>query len=82
MTPEDQVRIQIDQLLQYAGWEVQDRARMSLFGHPGRGVALREAVMTTGEADYLLLVDGKALGVIEAKRAGQTLSHVEEQSGR
>ncbi len=82
MTPEVLARQQIDQLLQHAGWEVQDRARMSLFGRPGRGVALREAVMTTGEADYLLLVDGRALGVIEAKRTGHTLSHVEEQSGR
>lgn len=36
MTPEEQARIQIDQLLHYAGWEVQDRARMSLFGRPGR----------------------------------------------
>ena len=82
MTPEEQARVQIDQLLHYAGWEVQDRARMSLFGRPNRGVALREAVMTTGEADYLLLVDGKALGVIEAKPVGRTLSQVEEQSGR
>jgi type I restriction enzyme R subunit len=82
MTPEDLARVQIDQLLQNAGWEVQDRARMSLFGRPRRGVALREAAMTTGEADYLLLVDGKAVGVIEAKRVGHTLSQVEEQSGR
>ncbi len=55
---------------------------MSLFGRPERGVALREAAMTTGAADYLLLVDGRAVGVIEAKRAGHTLSQVEEQSGR
>jgi type I restriction enzyme R subunit len=82
MTPEEKARVQIDQLLQYAGWEVQDRARMSLFGRPNRGVALREAVMTTGEADYLLLVDGRAVGVVEAKPAGRTLSHVEDQSAR
>jgi type I restriction enzyme, R subunit len=82
MTPEEQARAVIDDLLGKAGWEVQDRARMNLFGHPERGVALREALMTTGEADYLLLVDGRAVGVIEAKRFGQTLSHVEEQSGR
>src|SRR5215831_18426859 len=33
-----------------------------------------------GEADYLLFVDGKALGVIEAKREGETLTHVERQT--
>ena len=47
MTPEERARVQIDQLLHHAGWKVQDRARMSLFGHPNRGVALREEVMTT-----------------------------------
>ena len=82
MTPEEKARVQIDQLLQYAGWEVQDRARMSLFGRPGRGVAVREAMLVSGPADYLLFVDGKALGVIEAKKVGTTLSGVEDQSGR
>ena len=82
MTPEEQARVQIDQLLQYAGWEVQDRARMSLFGRPNRGVAVREAPLQTGYADYLLFVDGKALGVVEAKKVGTTLSGVEPQSGR
>ena len=33
-----------------------------------------------GEADYLLFVDGKALGVVEAKREGETLTHVERQT--
>ena len=82
MTPEEKARVQIDQLLQYAGWEVQDRARMSLFGRPNRGVAVREAPLQTGYADYLLFVDGKALGVVEAKKVGTTLSGVEPQSGR
>ena len=82
MTPEERARVQIDQLLQYAGWEVQDRARMSLFGRPNRGVAVREAPLQTGYADYLLFVDGKALGVVEAKKVGTTLSGVEPQSGR
>lgn len=81
MTPEQEARKTIDSLLRYAGWEVQDRAQMSLFGR-SRGVALREAPLKTGFADYLLFVDGKALGVVEAKRVGTTLSGVEDQSGR
>lgn len=43
MNPEEIARVQMDELLEYAGWEVQDRARISLFGRLRRGVALREA---------------------------------------
>lgn len=35
-----------------------------------------------GFADYLLYVDGKAAGVIEAKKEGATLTGMEVQSGR
>lgn len=47
-----------------------------------RGVAVREYRLTTGPADYLLFVDGKVIGVIEAKKAGETLSGYEAQSRR
>jgi len=52
--------------------------------HAARGVALREFPLESGFgfADYLLYVDGKAAGVIEAKKHGATLSGVEFQSGR
>ncbi len=80
MTPEQKARQTIDEYLQAAGWEVQDREQMNLF-IPGRpGVAVREAHLKSGFADYLLFVDGKALGVIEAKKAGVPLSGVESQS--
>ena len=36
----------------------------------------------TGPADYMLFIDGKACGVIEAKREGTDLGGVAEQSGR
>lgn len=36
----------------------------------------------TGPCDYLLLVDRKALGVVEAKKVGTTLSTVADQSAR
>jgi len=79
ITPEDRARQAIDSLLETAGWKIQDRkdADLSL---PG-GVAVREFPMPGfGEADYLLFVDGKAIGVVEAKREGETLTHVERQT--
>jgi type I restriction enzyme R subunit len=63
-----------------AGWHVQDRRALNLFA--GQGVAVREVVMAEGHgrADYLLYVDQKAVGVVEAKPQGTTLSGVEWQS--
>lgn len=46
------------------------------------GVAVREYPMATGPCDYLLFVDGKACGVIEAKPEGSTLSGVADQALR
>ena len=80
MTPEQQARAEIDRLLEAAGWAVQDYARMNRRAAPG--VAVREYPLTNGFADYLLLVDGKAAGVVEAKPVGTTLSGVAEQSAR
>ena len=49
-----------------------------------RGVAVREFPLKQGHGytDYLLYVDGKAAGVIEAKPAGATLTGVEVQSAK
>jgi type I restriction enzyme, R subunit len=38
----------------------------------GPGVAIREALLKTGEADYLLFAAGKAVATVEAKPAGYT----------
>jgi len=78
--PEQKARAQIDAALVAAGWIVQDRDEMNLSA--GRGVAVREFKLTTGHgfADYLLFVDGKAVGVLEAKPEGHTLSGVEVQT--
>ena len=59
-TPEELARINIDRQLTTAGWVIQDRAQMNLYA--GRGVAVREFPLQTGEADYLLFVDRKAVG--------------------
>ena len=81
-TPEQEARAAIDRLLTAAGWAVQDFKSADI--HAARGVALREFPLTEGhgEADYLLYVDGKAAGVIEAKKVGATLTGVEVQSGK
>jgi type I restriction enzyme R subunit len=77
-TPEAQARQEIDKQLAAAGWQVQDYGRMNLFA--GRGAAVREFPLITGFADYLLCVDGKAIGAVEAKKIGTTLSGVQHQS--
>src|SRR5205823_13947306 len=49
----------------------------------GRGIAIAEGLLKGGgEADYLLFVDRKAIGTVEAKPEGYTLTGVEEQSGK
>jgi type I restriction enzyme R subunit len=77
-TPEQEARIEIDRQLEAAGWQVQDYQRMNL--HAQRGVAVREFPLKTGFADYLLCADGKAIGAVEAKKVGTTLSGVHHQS--
>ena len=79
MTPEEKARIEIDEMLEQAGWVVQDRSELNI--RASLGVAIREFVMKdNGESDYLLFVNGKAVGVLEAKKAELSLSGVENQS--
>jgi len=68
--PERDARRIIDAALSAAGWSVQNRGEMNLAA--GRGVAVREFKMKEGYglADYLLFVDEKPVGVVEAKSAG------------
>ncbi|MDH5546202.1 MAG: DEAD/DEAH box helicase family protein [Gammaproteobacteria bacterium] len=77
---EAETRQEIDQKLIAAGWVVQDKNRLNLFENIG--VAVREMDTDTGPADYMLFIDGKACGIIEAKREGSDLGGVAEQSGR
>jgi len=83
MVPDERdARAEIDRLLNAAGWSVQDFDEANI--HASRGVAIREFRLKPGhgKADYLLYVDAKASGVIEAKRAGATLRGVERQSAK
>jgi type I restriction enzyme R subunit len=79
-TPEALARQKIDELLRAAGWVVQNRAQLNLGA--GGGVAVREYPTAAGPADYLLFVDRRPVGVVEAKAAGTPLSGVSEQSGK
>lgn len=67
-------------MLAEAGWLVQDVKHLNFSASPG--VVVREYPTDSGPADYLLFVDRKPVGVIEAKPEGTILSPVEEQSGR
>lgn len=66
MTPEEKARQIIDTKLNQSGWVVQDFARVN--PTISLGVAVREFPTSTGPVDYALFVDGKPIGVIEAKR--------------
>lgn len=86
MTPPDytqneaQTRETIDAKLIATGWVIQDKKRLNL--HESLGVAVREMDTDTGPADYMLFVDGKACGIVEAKREGTNLGDVVQQSHR
>jgi len=78
MKPEEEAREEIDGLLTAAGWAVQDYKQLNVGA--SLGVAVREFPLKSGSADYLLFVDRKAIGVIEAKPKGTTLSGVSGQT--
>jgi type I restriction enzyme R subunit len=82
LPPEAAARVEIDRALEAAGWIVQDLAAANLSAGPG--VAVREVPMIKGhgEADYLLYANGHAVGVVEAKKIGTTLTGVEVQSDK
>jgi type I restriction enzyme R subunit len=80
VTPEQKARQEIDRQLTRCGWLVQDFADMDITAGPG--VAVREFPLQTGIADYMLYVEGRAAGVIEAKPEDYTLTGVETQSGK
>ena len=79
---EARARVEIDRQLIAAGWVVQSQDGLNLSAGPG--IAVREFTLEKphGRVDYLLFVNGKPAGVIEAKPEGTTLTEVEHQSGK
>lgn len=66
MTPEQIAREKIDRMFADAGWAVVNRDNYS---PEISAVAIEEGLMKGNcEADYLLFINGKAVGVLEAKR--------------
>lgn len=67
MTPEEKARVKIDQMFEDAGWQVVDR---DFYSPSITAAAIREGLLNGNhEADYFLFLNGKAVGVLEAKRA-------------
>ncbi len=81
MTPEAEARLTIDSMLEASGWQIQNYAERAT--NASLGVAVREYPLKYNQkADYLLFFVGRAVGVIEAKPAGTTLSGALQQAER
>lgn len=80
LTPEQKARQNIDKQLFQVGWVVQDLKDFN--PSSGIGIAVREYPTESGSADYILFIDRKPAGVIEAKKEGHTLSQVHDQTIR
>jgi len=66
MTPEEKARVKIDRMFEDAGWQVVDR---DFYSPTMTAAAIREGLLEGNhEADYFLFLNGKAVGVLEAKR--------------
>lgn len=73
LKPEEQARVKIDEMLRRAGWDIVKRDEYS---ERFNACAIEEALMVGNkEADYLLVLDGKAIGVLEAKRKESSLGN-------
>lgn len=79
LNPEQTARREIDKKLLNAGWIIQNYKQINFSA--GSGIAVREYPTETGPADYILFVDKKPVGVIEAKRDDEAhrITKVEEQ---
>ena len=80
LEPERLARQKIDEQLTKTGWVIQNMNNFNR--NESLGVAVREFQLKKGPCDYLLFVNGKAAGVIEAKKEGYTLSSVADQSSK
>ena len=66
MSPEEKARQIIDKQLEDAGWVIQDRKELNPIA--SLGVAVREYPTSDNEeVDYALFIEGKPVGLIEAK---------------
>ena len=81
MTPEAEARQTIDGMLRTSGWQIQNYAERE--SDASLGVAIREYLLQDEQqADYLLFINGVAVGILEAKKEGMTLSGAMQQAER
>lgn len=80
--PEQKARNGIDRKLNASGWTVQEKSKIDW--SVSRGIAVKEYLTDVGPADYILFVNKKPVGIIEAKKDEEDhrLNIVEEQSSR
>ncbi|MGV8038574.1 MAG: type I restriction-modification enzyme R subunit C-terminal domain-containing protein [Thermoanaerobaculaceae bacterium] len=74
-------RRRIDPRLAAAGWDVRPYSPLHRPG-PGQGVAETELPTEHGPADYALTLDGRVVGIVEAKRIGVGTQEVLTQAER
>ncbi|OGA29368.1 MAG: hypothetical protein A3I01_15365 [Betaproteobacteria bacterium RIFCSPLOWO2_02_FULL_65_24] len=79
---EQRAGVEIERLLAAGGWLLQSVGEANI--HVSQGLASQDFPLKGGHgfANYMLYVDGKAAGVIEAKKQGHTLTGVEIQSDK
>lgn len=83
LNPEDRSRHElINPALESAGWILQPFKSADVFASKGVAVEYFQMGWGVGEADYVLFIDGEAVGIIEAKKEGETLVGKEPQSSR
>lgn len=83
MHPEEKARLEIDRQLREVGYVIQDMSELNLSA--AKGVIVREYPTDTGPVDYLIFINGKAVGVIEAKEINKGVElviSVENQTNR
>ena len=80
LSPEQKARKNIDKMLELSGWAVQNKDKIDFSA--SLGIAVREYPTEVGPADYVLFVDRKPVGIIEAKRKeeGHRLTVHEDQA--
>jgi len=82
-TPEDKARHElINPALEKAGWVIQHFKTASVGSSKGVAVEFFPMGWGVGEADYVLFLNGEAVGIIEAKKEGETLVGKEPQTAK
>jgi type I restriction enzyme, R subunit len=76
--PEQIARDKIDMMLIASGWIVQPKTKINL--DAGLGIAVTEYQTEIGPADYVLFVNKKPVGIIEAKRKEEAVHFSEHET--